>query len=88
MLGALTDPTGTCPRCRAALHACKQCSHFDPSRRFECREPVTERIADKVAPNECPRFSLRVVVERDTAVGAVRPDEARRAFDDLFGRSH
>lgn len=73
-----------CSRCGAAVHACKQCAHFDPGRRFECTEPVVERVADKVAANDCPRFSLRVVVERDAAPGGTRPEEARRAFDSLF----
>ncbi|HEV8307644.1 MAG TPA: hypothetical protein VGW35_08235 [Methylomirabilota bacterium] len=78
------DALGRCPGCGAALHACKQCAHFDPGRRFECTETIPERISDKVARNECPSFSLRVVVERDVSSGSVRPDDARRAFDSLF----
>ena len=73
-----------CPQCGAALHACKQCTHFDPARRFECAQPVAERIEEKTARNECPAFSLRVTVERDATPGSQRPDEARRAFDSLF----
>jgi len=77
-------PGGGCPACGTALHACKQCSHFDPGRRFECAQPVPERIADKAAANECPQFALRVTVERDASPGSVRPADARRAFDSLF----
>jgi hypothetical protein len=73
-----------CPACRAALHACRQCAHFDPGQRFECRESIPERIADKQHRNTCPLFALRVTVERDTSGGAVRPDDARRAFNNLF----
>ena len=73
-----------CPSCRAALHACRQCSHFDPGHRFECTEPITERIADKQQENDCASFALRVTVERDTSSGAVRPDDARRSFNNLF----
>jgi hypothetical protein len=73
-----------CPACRAALHACRQCAHFDPGHRFECTEAVPARIADKQQANDCASFSLRVTVERDTSSGAVRPDDARRGFGNLF----
>src|SRR5262245_19919469 len=78
------DALGSCPQCGTALHACKQCTHFVPGRRFDCAEPVAERVVEKSARNECPAFSLRVTVERDAAPGSPRPDEARRAFDSLF----
>jgi len=75
------DSLARCPSCRAELHACRQCGHFDPARRFECAQPVAERVADKRARNECATFSLLVTVERDAASGALG---ARRAFDNLF----
>jgi hypothetical protein len=75
-----------CPSCRAALHTCRQCTHFDPGQRFECTEPITDRISDKQQRNDCASFGLRVTVERDTSSGAVRPDDARRAFNNLFKR--
>ena len=73
-----------CPQCRAELHACRQCAHFDPARRFQCTQPIVERIEDKRARNECTAFSLMVTVERDTSGGAVRPEDARRTFGNLF----
>ena len=73
-----------CPNCRAELHACRQCAHFDSGHRFECTQPITERIADKSARNDCALFALRVTVERDTSSGSVRPDEAKRSFGNLF----
>ena len=78
------DSLTQCPHCRAELHACRQCAHFEPARRFECTQDIAERVADKRARNECPRFSLMVTVERDTSGGSVRPDNARRAFGNLF----
>ncbi len=84
LLPPLTDPAAACPQCRAALYACKQCTHFDPGRRFECAQPVPERIADKSARNECAHFALRVTIERDVSPGSPRPDDARRGFDNLF----
>jgi hypothetical protein len=73
-----------CPSCRTAIHACRQCAHFDPGRRFECAEPIPERIRDKNAANACSAFSLRVTVERDATPDSTRPGDARRTFDNLF----
>ena len=73
-----------CPQCRAAIQACAQCAHFDTSRRFECTQPVVERIADKHARNECDGFSLRVTVERDASPDSTRPSDVRRGWDNLF----
>jgi hypothetical protein len=73
-----------CSSCRAAIHACQQCAHFDTSRRFQCTEPIPERVADKQAKNDCASFALRVSVERDASPDGARPGDIRRAFDDLF----
>jgi hypothetical protein len=73
-----------CPNCRAAIHACRQCTHFEPSRRFECNEPIAERVADKNARNECAAFALRVTIERDASPDSTRPSDIRRGFDNLF----
>jgi hypothetical protein len=80
----LTDALAQCPKCKAELHACLQCAHFAPGQRFECTQPIPERIADKRARNECTFFSLRTTVERETSSGSGHPDEARRTFDNLF----
>ena len=73
-----------CPNCRAAIRACRQCTHFDTSRRFECAEPIPERVADKNARTDCASFSLRVTVERDASPDSTRPGDIRRGFDNLF----
>ena len=84
LLPSLTDVLGQCPKCRAELHSCQQCAHFAPGHRFECTQPVPERITDKRARNECTFFSLRGTVERETSLGSGHPEDARRAFHDLF----
>jgi hypothetical protein len=84
VLPITADSLTQCPHCRAELHACRQCAHFDTARRFECAQDIAERVADKRAPNDCARFSLMVTVERDTSAGSVRPDAVRRSFGDLF----
>ena len=85
LLPPLGDPRAQCPKCRLPLHACRQCAYFDPGLRFECSQPVPGRIVDKRGRNECAHFALRVMVERDAA-GPLRPEDARRAFDNLFKR--
>ena len=86
LLAAIVEPVGQCAKCGFELHSCKQCSYFDPSSRFECMQPITERIARKDTRNECKFYSISVRVEKQTSTGpASRPgDDARRAFDDLF----
>jgi hypothetical protein len=73
-----------CPQCRAPIHACRQCTHFDTARRLECTQPIPERVPDKSARNACDRFSLRVTVERQASPDSTRPGDIRRGFDNLF----
>lgn len=84
LLPIATGSLAECPSCRATIHACRQCAHFDTGRRFECAQPIAERVADKNARNDCALFSLRVAVERDASPDSTRPSDIRRAFDNLF----
>jgi len=93
-----TDFNGACPKCNAALHCCKQCSHFEPSMRFQCLKPIPVRIPLKDGANECSLFTPRVTVAREgTSNGSGaqssgpagppvprNPEDARSAFDKLF----
>jgi hypothetical protein len=69
--------------------------HFDTGAQFECTQPIPERIAKKDARNDCAFYSFRMTVEKDTAPaapptssagssGSYRPNDARKAFEDLF----
>ncbi|HTX16576.1 MAG TPA: hypothetical protein VMD77_14850 [Candidatus Baltobacteraceae bacterium] len=89
------DLNSECPRCHFELHSCKQCLHFDTGKQFECTQPIPERIAKKDAKNDCKFFDFRVTIEKDTspvnyaspapvATTAARPNDARKAFEDLF----
>jgi len=98
-LPAGIDLNGTCPKCNAELHCCKQCSHFEPSTRFQCLKPIPVRIPSKDKANECALFTPRVTVARDGTASAPpisappvnmgppaprNADDARNAFDRLF----
>ena len=77
--------SGQCPKCGFELHSCKQCTYFDPGSRFECMQPVKERIAKKDARNQCELFEIRVTREKETSTPAsLRPNDARQAFENLF----
>jgi hypothetical protein len=93
------DFSGNCPKCNAELHCCKQCTHFEPSTRFQCLKPIPVRIAIKDKANQCSLFSPRVTVAREgTAAGMTsapppaptgppaprNSEDARNAFDKLF----
>lgn len=75
-------PGSRCPRCGAELHSCKQCAHLDTSSRFECTQPISERVPRKDAGNQCTFFAPRTTVERETSTS--RPLDARQAFENLF----
>ncbi len=65
-----TNFAGTCPKCACELHCCKQCAHFEPATRFQCVKPIPVRIPLKDQKNECPLFTARVTVARDTTAPA------------------
>lgn len=47
-----------CPHCRADVHVCKNCLHYDPKSYNECRETVAEVVREKDRANFCDHFVL------------------------------
>jgi len=93
MCGAVASPfdeitvESQCPKCKADLRTCKNCRFFDTSARFECTQPIPERITKKDVRNQCEFFIARTSIERETrdsGGGAPRPLDPRSAFDNLF----
>lgn len=72
----------SCPHCSADLHTCTHCRYFDPSARFECRQPIEAPIPKKAKRNECSLFTAKVAQETDAEKAA--PGDPRAAFDALF----
>ena len=77
-----TDADAVC-ECGAALHSCVNCAYFDTSARFECRQPIPERLPSKTRANDCEHWSEKVTVETDGGRGD-GPSDPRAAFDALF----
>lgn len=75
----------TCPSCRAQLHACRMCRHFDASRAGQCRELAADPVSDKVSANWCGWFVPRPDAYKGG--GAAIAQKNRAALDALFGAS-
>jgi hypothetical protein len=80
-----------CPKCKAAMHCCRNCVHFDPGARFECRQPVPKPVPSKTAANLCEFFRPETVLDatgRRIATTPGTPGEkvspGRAAFEALF----
>ena len=48
-----------CRQCRAQLHCCRQCQHFNPKLRADCDEPRAESYTEREKANFCDWFKLR-----------------------------
>lgn len=85
LLGRITR-SDNCPECGSDLRCCRGCRHFDPTRRFQCKEPVESNVVNKEKNNFCDWFQARDVVKRTG--GATNPtadkDDRKKKFDDLF----
>jgi hypothetical protein len=73
-----------CGKCGADLHSCAQCTYFDGSARFECAQPIPERIVSKKSRNTCTFYAPAQTFDLTGTRGAATPDDARSAFDRLF----
>ncbi|HTS03832.1 MAG TPA: hypothetical protein VMN04_15020 [Thermoanaerobaculia bacterium] len=88
--GEKNDPevaaAAACRKCGAALHACNQCRHFDGAARWQCRQPIPAPIPAKSKANDCAFYAPVVSLDLTGAKAAETPDQARSAFDRLFGK--
>ncbi|MEK6774167.1 MAG: hypothetical protein AABY64_09505 [Bdellovibrionota bacterium] len=69
-----------CPSCRADVHACRNCSFYDPKAYNECREPQAERVQDRDHANRCDYFSPG----NNSGTGVSKADQLREAAEALF----
>ena len=76
----------SCPQCLADLRCCRGCRHFDPTRRFQCREVVETNVTNKEKNNFCDFFQMRDAVKRPGGISASRDSKEvhKKKFDDLF----
>ncbi|MBK7142068.1 MAG: hypothetical protein IPH75_08315 [bacterium] len=77
----------TCPHCNADMRCCRGCRHFDPTRRFQCRETIESNIVEKEKSNFCDVYQFREVIKKAGGVSTQGPetkDNRKKKFDDLF----
>ena len=72
-----------CNYCKADLHACIACKHYDPSVSDGCREDRADFILDKDKANFCDYFKVntKAYKKQDNAEAI----EARAKLAELFG---
>ena len=88
-----------CPFCHADLHVCKACEFYESGAHNNCRESSADMVSDKERANFCDYFraknnstgksgnAARVIfgLDPDISSGKSKTDEARNAFNALFG---
>ncbi|MFQ5500572.1 MAG: hypothetical protein ACE5FH_12980 [Candidatus Zixiibacteriota bacterium] len=76
----------SCDRCSADLRCCRGCRHFDPTKRFQCRETVDGPVRDKDRNNFCDYFQARQVVKGPGGIihRGDEKEDRKKSFDDLF----
>jgi hypothetical protein len=79
-------PSDAVCHCGSDLHSCINCKHFDTSAQWECRTGISARVSPKDARNQCALFAPRIIrdLAADKASKIATPDNARKAFEDLF----
>lgn len=75
-----------CPNCLAPLRCCRGCRHFDPTRRFQCRETIEHNVVDKEKSNFCDFYQFRNMIKTAGGVSSQKDskDTRKKSFDDLF----
>ncbi len=72
-----------CPSCKADLHTCRCCTHYERGAHNDCREPQADRVVDKEASNFCDYFQLTPKAG-SAAAGPSSKDKAKAALEALF----
>jgi hypothetical protein len=72
-----------CRQCRAELHVCRMCIHYDARIATQCREDRAEDVTDKEHANFCDWFKPRQ--NAYDPPDKARADAARAGLEALFG---
>jgi len=74
-----------CNFCHADLHSCKGCKFYSPGNHFDCKENISEPIADKDKANFCDFFMIKTDVAAGNSTQDDKAAKAKAAFNALFG---
>lgn len=73
-----------CESCGADAKVCLNCTFYDPSAHWECRETIPDPVRDKDRANFCDYFTAGGTGKGSQGVDQKKED-ARDALNKLFG---
>lgn len=79
--GSFVGRRDSCDHCRADIHVCFNCKHYDARAYNECREPQAERVVEKHRSNFCDFF---VLVGKRAGKESDNKSDVLKKLDDLF----
>ena len=71
-----------CSRCGKDLHSCLNCRFYEKGSYLDCRESISEGIADKERSNFCDYFEY---ADRKGSGSDKKAQDAKSQFAKLFG---
>lgn len=79
--------TTLCPSCGADARVCLNCTFYDESAHWQCRETIPEAVREKDRANFCDYFRPAAGRPSTGATGdhEEKQSQARDAFSKLFG---
>jgi DNA-directed RNA polymerase subunit RPC12/RpoP len=82
--GSITK-TSACPHCRAMLHCCRTCVHFDSATRWQCKADIDAPVGDKNKANDCTKYEASLVLDvTGRRTTGSQSGDPRSQFDSLF----
>jgi hypothetical protein len=70
-----------CKSCKCDLHVCRMCEFYDTTVSNACREPIAEKVSDKVRSNFCGYFQP---VENIKTGNSEALDSNKASLESLF----
>ncbi|MDR1317970.1 MAG: hypothetical protein LBK13_13975 [Spirochaetales bacterium] len=75
-----------CASCGKELRICLNCAFYLPGSHWDCRENISDAVADKERANFCEWFSPADSAQQNVQVSAqTKAKNARNEFEKLFG---
>ena len=75
--------TAVCPTCDKDLKVCLNCEFYSPGSHWDCRETISERVAEKDKANFCDFFRYKESTE--SAAERKKDNKTKEDFFKLFG---
>lgn len=72
----------TCSKCGKDLHSCLNCRFYDQGSHWDCRESVSEEVADKERANFCEYFEY---ADKAASCSLKKAQDAKSQLAKLFG---